>query len=167
MSSIPWPLPHISLLTDQQFDLLRQEPKHRISGTREKAKLGHLEQQYELVATASSERKYRVYIRASAVNEDVFSVGLLLLQPESNILLCRYNSGHHGHKNILEKQKLPPACHQHIATQRYIQAGLDIDGYAVLRSEYSTSVGALELLVSECNIHGILKPNQQTDLFPK
>lgn len=164
-TAVPWPLPHVSLLTDMQFDALRAEPKRRVSSSREKEKMGHSERQYECVSINEPNRLYRLYIRQSISNEDVFSVGLTLLLPESDILLCRYNSAHHGHKNILEKAKIPPAFHQHISTHRYIAAGLDIDGFAIMRTEYDSAESALALLVQECNIEGIFRPDPQTKLF--
>lgn len=163
---IPWPLPHVSLLTDGQLDALRSEPKKRSSSSREKEKMGHLGRQYDLVASVNSERHYRLFIRQSASNEDVFSVGLTLILPDGDLILCRYNSAHHGHRNILEKTKLPPAFHQHVATQRYISVGLDTDGFAILRTDYHSVDTALAMLVQECNIEGIFKPDPQAKLFP-
>lgn len=162
---IPWPLPHPSLLSDSQLDALRLEPKKKSSASREKEKIGHLGRQYELVSELTPDRHYRLFIRQSASNEDVFSVGLALLLPEKDLILCRYNSAHHGHKNILEKTKIPPAFHQHIATQRYITAGLDIDGFATQREDYHSVDTALAMLVKECNIEGIFKPDPQSKLF--
>lgn len=113
--------------------------------------MGHSGKQFEL---------------AASINPDVFSVSLALILPENDLILCRYNSGHHGHRNILEKVKLPPAHHQHITTQRYISAGLDMDGFAILRTDYNSAQGALALLAYECNIDGIFKPDSQSKLFP-
>jgi hypothetical protein len=123
--------------------------------------------QYELAAVANSERRFRLFVRQSLTNPEVFSVGLCVIQDEGDLLLCRYNSGHHGHKNILEKDKIPAMCHQHIATARYVSAGLDVDGYAIRRSDYSTMDGALAFLVEECNIEGILKTESQMSLIPR
>lgn len=163
-NSIPWPLPHHSLLTDSQFDGLRLEPKKKAASTRLKEKMGHFENQYELASSDNPERRYRLFVRQSVSNDAVFSVGLTLILPDGDLLLCRYNSGHHGHKNILEKQKIPPTPHQHITTQRYIGAGLDKDGFAIARTEYNSAQGALALLVQECNIEGILKDDPQSKL---
>jgi hypothetical protein len=162
---IPWPLPHVSLLSDSHFDALRGELKRKASGTRQKEKLGNTGRQYELAATDNPDRRYRLFVRQSSSNPDVFSVGLCLSLPDGDLLLCRYNSGHHGHRNILEKEKLPCAHHQHLATARYVAAGLDIDGYAVSRSDYNSVDGALAFLVQECNIEGILKADPQMNLL--
>ena len=163
---IPWPLPHISLVTDLQLDALRLEPKKKAGASREKEKMGHSGRQYELASAAESDRRYRLFVRQSLSNPDVFSVGLTLLLPAGDLILCRYNSGHHGHRNILEKVKLPPANHQHVTTQRYIAAGLDVTGFAILRTEYDSAESALALLVQECNIEGIIKLDTQAKLFP-
>lgn len=165
MISIPSPLPHISLVSDEVFDALRSEPKRKASSTREKVKAGHLEQQYELVSVASPERRYRLFLRQSTSNLDVFSVGLTLIMPEGDWVLCRYNSAHHGHKNILEKEKVPMTFHQHLLTQRYIAAGLESKGYAIARSEYNSFGTALALLVKECNVENVLKFSPQQPLF--
>ena len=163
--SLPWPLPHVSLLTDAQLDVLRTEPKKKASASRAKDKQGHNERQYEVVAIANTERRYRLFVRQSLSNLDVFSVGLTLLLPENDLLLCRYNSAHHGHKNKIEGIKIPPAYHQHIVTQRYIAADINMDGFAILRTEYNSVDSALALLVQECNIEGILKSDPQIKLF--
>lgn len=165
IATIPWPLPHVSLLADSHFDALRREPKKNASGTRQKEKMGHTGRQYELAATENPNRRYHLFVRQSLSNPDVFSVGLCVTLPEGNLLLCRYNSGHHAHRNILEKERLPCAHHQHIATARYVAAGLDIDGYAIARSDYNSVEGALAFLVQECNIDGIIKPDPQMNLL--
>ena len=164
-STIPNPLPHKSLVTDAIFDALRREPKRKASSTREKEKQGHFEQQFELAAVDAPARRYRLFLRRAASNPDVFSVGLTLIMPDGDWVLCRYNSGHHSHKNILEKEKIPPTFHQHLLTQRYIAAGLEAKGYAVARSEYNSFDSALALLVDECNVENVVKPNPQHPLF--
>lgn len=129
--------------------------------------MGHIERQYELAAINENSRRYRLFVRHSASNPNVFSVGLCLIQNEEDLILCRYNSGHHGHKNILEKEKVPAICHQHIATARYIAAGLNVVGYAIARPEYTTVEGALALLLEECNIEGVVNPTSQMSLLPR
>jgi hypothetical protein len=166
IAPIPWPLPHASLLSDAHLDALRTESKKKSSSSREKEKMGHIERQFEVVSSSNPERNYRIFIRRSVSNEDVFSVGLTLILPERDLVLCRYNSAHHGHRNILEKVKIPPSFHQHITTQRYIAADLDRDGFAILRTDYNSIDTALALLVNECNIEGIFKPDPQAKLFP-
>lgn len=164
-TQIPWPLPHISALTDAIYDALRTEPKRKTSGTRAKEKMGHTEQQFDLASSEVPDRHFRLFIRQSLSNSEVFSVGLTLVRPEGDLILCRYNSGHHGHKNILEKERLPAECHQHILTERYVSAGLEHKGFAVLRTEYNSIDGALALLVEECNVANVIKHQTQATLF--
>ena len=127
--------------------------------------MGHSEQQFELAATACPERRYRLFLRQSLSNPDVFSVGLSLTLPDADWTLCRYNSAHHGHRNVLEKEKIPPTFHQHLLVARYVAAKLEKRGYAVTRSEYNSFEGALALLVDECNVHNVLKHSSQQTLF--
>lgn len=145
----------IYLLSDSDLDRYRSEPKKKSSSTRRKQKLGHFEQQFELVSVEDSSRQFRIFTRCSTSNEGVFSVGLVLIFPDKELVLCRYNSGHHGHRNRLEKTRVPPQNHKHITTERYIRAGLDPDGYAEPRSDYTTMQEALAKLLQECNIEGI------------
>jgi hypothetical protein len=152
-------------VTDAHLNALRSEHKKKASGTRQKEKLGHSEKQYELASVSHPERRFRLFMRQSLSNLDVFSVGLALMRDEGDLVLCRYNSGHHGHRNILEKTKIPPACHQHLATQRYVLAGLESKGFAVLRTEYNSIEGALALMVLECNIENVLQYDRQAKLF--
>jgi len=163
---IPWPLPHPSLLSDATFDALRKEPKVTASSTRNRDRQGHSGRQYELAAIDNPARRYRLYVRLSNSNPDVFSVGLGLILPEVELSLCRYNSGHHSHRNILEKERLSFVNHQHIATARYLAAGLKIDGFAIAREDYSSVDGALAFLAKECNIEGMMKSDSQQSLIP-
>lgn len=162
---IPWPFPHISLATDSILDAARTELKQKASSTREKEKQGHRERQFELAAAQNTDRRYRLFLRQSLHNLDVFSVGLSIILPSGDLILCRYNSGHHTHRNKLEAEKVPATTHQHITTQRYINLGSP-DGYAVVRTEYVTMQGALALMVKECNIDGVMKPDPQSNFFP-
>lgn len=58
--------------------------------------------------------------------------------------------------------------HIHLATEDYIKAGLDPDGYALTaEGRYTTMKGALLCLVQDCFIEGILDDDDLTneDLF--
>lgn len=162
---IPWPFPHISLTTDAILDAARTELKHKVNSSREKNKQGHKERQFELASAENPDRRYRLFLRQSLHNMDVFSVGLSLILLDGDLILCRYNSGHHSHRNKLEAEKVPATTHQHITTQRYVHLG-NPDGYAIVRTEYVTIQGALALMVKECNIEGVLKPDPQANFFP-
>ena len=165
MSSPEWPLSDITALSDKELEFFRIESKRRASASREKAKMGHSGREYELTSELNPDRRFRLFIRQSTSHSGVFSVGLALILDGGDLILCRYNSGHHGHRNILEKQKLPPTFHKHIATARYIAAGLDPDGYAEATTDYSTAQGALSQMLADCAILGILAPQATEDLF--
>ena len=163
--NIPAILPSKELMTDQLLDALRLERKRKVSATREKAKMGHLERQFDLASEDEPARTYRVFLRQSATNPDVFSVGLTVSLADSDLVLCRYNSDHHSHRNILEKEKLTHCFHQHITKAHYLEAGLNDSGFAVMRTEYNSVESALALLIKECNIKGISVPQTQQNLL--
>lgn len=158
--TIPSTIPSLDLLTDAMLDALRAEEKKKASGTRTKEKMGHLQQQFDLVASADHERQFTIFTRVSATKPDVFSVGLTLVLPDRHLILCRYNSGHHGHRNMLERERMSAVPHRHVATERYIAAGLDPDGWAEEMTGYATLEEALAKLVRDCNVQGILRPSE-------
>lgn len=153
--TITWPFSSISDLTDIDLDEMRVENKKKCSYTREKTKMGHAERSYDLVAVSEKNRNYQLFTRKSISNDMVFSVGLTLVLPDKNLILCRYNGGYHSHKNILEHEKVPTLAHRHITTARYIAAGLQPDGYAEIVSGYTTMEDALKIVLSICNISGM------------
>lgn len=158
----------LSSLTDDYLDEMRTERKRRVSATRVKEKGKHREQQFECVANASDGRMYLVFTRQNLILPGAFSVGLCLLQPgAANLILCRYN-GLHGHRNILERELVPAMPHVHVATERYIRAGLDLDGFAYGTDRYVSFDGALRCLIADCGVEGILDPDapQNLELFP-
>jgi hypothetical protein len=162
----------LTTFTDAELETLRTEVKKKTNFARLKTKFGHLEQRYELVSEDGL-RNYTIFTRRSEVNPGVFSAGLTLLMPDRNLVLCRYNSGHHPHRNILEKVKVPAVPHKHLATARYLVANLDPDGFAEPSQGYSAVDEALATLVHDCNVQGILvrrndppeEPTTITDLF--
>lgn len=165
MSAQEWPRSDIHTLSDMELEFFRTEAKRKASGSREKAKMGHSGREFELTSELNPDRRFRLFIRQSTSNSAVFSVGLALILAGSDLRLCRYNSDHHGHRNILEKQRLPPMFHKHIATARYIAAGLDSDGFAEPATGYSTVQGALSRMLADCAIFGILAPQATEDFF--
>ena len=94
---------------------------------------------------------FRVIVRKNRINPMDFCVILGYVPPERLRLfrLRRYN-GLHEHTNRLEGNTLRD-FHIHYATQRYQEAGWDIDGYAELTERYATVDGALEILLDDCN----------------
>jgi len=67
-------------------------------------------------------------------------------------ILRRYN-GKHIHKNQIEKDKFRD-FHIHKATQRYIDAGFRIDGYAQVTDSYNNWKDALTKMLKDCNFKG-------------
>lgn len=94
---------------------------------------------------------FRVIIRKNRVNPLDFSVILGFVPPERLRLfhLRRYN-GTHRHTNKLESNQFRD-FHIHYATQRYQEAGWDIDAYAEPTDRYDTVDGALDILLDDCN----------------
>jgi hypothetical protein len=155
-------------LTDEDINKLIQIPKplpanykrllrYRSKPTSEQ----HEEAQFDI--EASDERTFRVMIRKNSINPLDFSVILGYIQKERlNILRLRRYNGIHEHTNKLEGVRFR-GFHIHYATQRYQEAGLDIDDYAEPTEKYGTVDQALELYFNECNF---IKPEDEK-LQPK
>ncbi len=94
---------------------------------------------------------FRVIVRKNRINPFDFSVILGYIPPGRLKLfhLRRYN-GAHRHTNKLESNSFRD-FHIHYATQRYQEAGWDIDAYAEPTDRYDTVDGALEILLDDCN----------------
>lgn len=143
-------------LSDTDLELFRTEPKVKVSGSHAKAKDIFVEQQFELVSKADSGRRYRLYRRHHPELSGVFSVGLAVCIGAEWLTVCRYNGDYHPHKNHIEKNRLVGVFHIHHATERYIQAGLHPDGFAVQTDRYSTVDAALRCMILDCGIAGVL-----------
>lgn len=141
-------------ITDAQLDDMRATPKTLLNpGARWVAKGSHREKNFHLSALRNSEEKYRVFVRVSEHNPDVFSAGLVrVFGSDEALVLARYNGGYHPHRNVVEKTRVPAVCHRHLATERYIKAGLDPDGYAEAIVGYNDVEGALTTLFQHCGI---------------
>jgi len=94
---------------------------------------------------------FRIIVRKNRISPLGFSAILGYIPTERLKLfrLRRYN-GVHKHTNRIEQISFR-GFHIHRATQRYQEAGWDIDAYAEPTDKYSTIDGALELLLDECN----------------
>lgn len=143
-------------LSDADLDQLRQEPKIKVSGTYAKAKDIFVEQQFELVSAVNDTTHFKLYKRHHPNISGVFSVGLSVSIAGESLTICRYNGDYHPHRNHIEKNRLVGVFHMHKATQRYIQAGLHPDGYAVQTNRYSAIDGAFRCMLLDCNITGVL-----------
>jgi hypothetical protein len=142
------------LLTDEVLEAMRRTPKIIVNPrARWVPKGAHREKNFSLHDARDATQTYRLFLRVSATNQTVFSVGLARVwAPEATLILARYNGPYHPHRNVLERTKVPAACHRHLATRRYIAAGLDADGYAESVSDYNCVEGAFHCLCRDCGI---------------
>ena len=115
-------------------------------------------EQRELDIPISGGRRFKIVIKKSILNLFDFSIILMFQDTDgSEFRLTRYNGRHSSrHSNKWEKMRdLPnsqfePAFHIHVATERYQQASLKIDGYAEVTDMYNDYPSALEAFLSGC-----------------
>ncbi|SAL73692.1 hypothetical protein AWB71_04711 [Caballeronia peredens] len=144
-------------LTDDDLESMRRAPKIIVNPrARWVTKGGHREKNFSLQDACDPTQTYRLFLRISSSNPAVFSAGLARVwSSEATLILARYNGPYHPHRNIIERTKVPAGCHRHLATHRYIDAGLDPDGYAEPVSEYNSVEGAFECLCKDCGISSL------------
>lgn len=144
------------MLTDEEIDaLLKMRKTVQNPRARRLEKRGSEQVNYEVVS--DSGENFRLFVRQNMRIPDGFSAGLLY-EPSSGppVILTRYNGSDHEHTNPLENGKpLPPACHIHRATARYIAAGRKSEHFAETTDRYSDVDGALRALICDCNIEGL------------
>lgn len=143
-----------SLLTDADLDDMRQTPKTIVNPTaRWVTKGSHRQKDFNVTAVRDPDETYRIFLRVSEHNDSVFSAGIVRTFPSGEgLVLARYNGGYHAHRNVLERTKVPAVCHRHVATERYIHAGLDPDGFAEPITGYNTIEGAFDRLRCDCGL---------------
>lgn len=141
-------------LTDDDLEAMRQAPKIVANPNAQWVLKGaHREKNFILHDAFNAAEAYRIFLRISVRRDDVFSVGLARVWAADKVLiLTRYNGGYHPHRNVLERTKVPAVCHRHIATQRYIQACLDPDGYAEAISGYNSVESAFRCLCIDSGV---------------
>ena len=94
---------------------------------------------------------FRVITRKNRINPLDFCIILGYVPPERlKLFHLRRHNGLHKHTNKLEGDSFRD-FHIHYATQRYQEAGWDIDAYAEPTDRYDTVDGALETLLNDCN----------------
>lgn len=127
-----------------------------------KAKSGHKEQQLDVKGADGSE--FRLILRQSDANPLDFSIILGYRVPKTNEVyrLRRYNGKSHEHTNVLENRTFYD-YHVHMATARYIEAGLREDALAEPTDRYSDFRGALDCMLRECGFD--VPEDPQTDLM--
>lgn len=154
----------VAQLSDKDIDTLITISKHlptdyrRRLRTRSRTYSGkHEEGQLEIQVQDTG--TFRVIIRKNRINPLDFSaiLGYIPLERLRLFRLRRYN-GIHKHTNKIERNSFR-TFHAHYATQRYQEAGWDIDSYAKICDGYTTIDGALELLLNECNF---IRPENET-----
>jgi hypothetical protein len=154
----------LTQLTDEEINRLIKEPKKLpvdfIKRLRPVKKAHRQHKQSELEVVGEERSRFKISIRKNDLDLLDFSVILIHYPPEGGVptILLRYN-GKHFHKNVLENEEIH-GYHIHIATERYQMAGLDIDGYAELSTEYSSPTIALEKMI----IHANFQREQDTKL---
>ena len=118
----------------------------------------HEEAQIEIAVQNTG--TFRVIIRKNRINPLDFSVILGYVPPERLKLfrLRRHNGAAHEHTNKLESNSFHD-FHIHYATQRYQEAGWDIDYYAEPTDRYDTVDGALDTLLDDCSF---IRPESET-----
>lgn len=124
-------------------------------------KRGHSEQEMSLKGGAGS--SFRLLIRQSLFNPLDFSVILAYLPENVTGLfrLRRYNGKSHEHTNKIEKNTFYE-FHIHTATERYLERGMDEDGFAEPTSRFSDLTGAINCMIEDCGFD--LPPEQQIEL---
>lgn len=156
----------LKLLTDDDLESMRRAPKTIVNPrARWVTKGGHRERNFMLHDTRDATQSYRLFLRISLTNRSVFSAGLARVwPPEETLVLVRYNGPYHPHRNVLERSKVPPGCHRHLATHRYIAADLDPDGFAEAVSGYNSLDGAFQCLCKDCGIASLALDPLQPEL---
>jgi hypothetical protein len=141
------------LLTDQDIDLLLNEPKP-LSETYQarlhlRDKRGHKEREMEVDGANGS--RFQVRIRQANAQALDFSVILLYYVPKTNVMfrLRRYNGKSHEHTNKIEGQRFFD-FHVHTATERYQKAGWDEDAFATPTDRFSDITQAVHCMLQDC-----------------
>ena len=146
----------VAQLSDKEIEALVALPKDLPTDYRSRLRTRvrpyssqHEEAQIEVLVEDTG--TFRIIIRKNHINPLDFSVILGYVPPKRLKLfhLRRYN-GLHRHTNKLESNSFRD-FHIHYATQRYQEAGWDIDAYAAPTDLYDTADGALETLLVQCN----------------
>jgi len=161
------------ILTDEEIDRLLQEPKplpaNWESRLRPRPKSNFRFKQRDCEIKGKNGHVFRIIIRQSTINLFDFSIILIFRDEDgTEFSLCRYNGKHSQHTNRLEKAKgladssFRNAFHIHIATQRYQEEGLNIDGYAEVTNKYSSFDTALCTFV---RTNGFSVPGDEPFLF--
>lgn len=155
-------------LTDARIEELLRMPKRVTNpAARNVADANHDRRDYVLESADGTER-FKLFVRQNKTIIDDFSCGLQWLPAGGeSLILARYNGSTHEHPNTLEGTKVSFACHIHRTTERYLQANLKPEGFALAEAaQYHTCAGALHQLVLDCKINGLETQADHPELFP-
>jgi hypothetical protein len=154
-----------SLLQTRIDELLSMVKRVKNPNARAITKGQHEQINYQI--EGSDDETFNLYCRQNLKVLEDFSCGLSWNTPSGEVLtLVRYNGSSHPHTNQIEGQRLDFVCHIHTVTTHYLDAGKKPEGYAEETSRYDTLKGALDCLVRDCNISGILTTPDAPKLFP-
>lgn len=95
---------------------------------------------------------YLLYLRQNLHRDSDFSCGVWWENAVPRMCIVRYNGSAHAHRNKIEQGRISYRAYRHVATERYIQAGLKPEGFAIERTDYRDLSGAVQALHKEMNL---------------
>lgn len=117
-----------------------------------KSKMGHFQRNFEF--DGKQGRHYQIFTRKNDNLIDDFSIGLQLLEsPGDKYTIVRLNGIGHKHTNKWERKngdfpyEFKNQFHIHMATERYQNDGLRIEGYAEVTTDFFSFDSALDYFV--------------------
>jgi hypothetical protein len=145
------------MLTDERIKGLLDEPKPEVDSQELRRALNSaaVRRCYRRAkARVKGERGswFVVHLRQNTLDPYDFSVILTFLPPTgAEINLRRHNGRNHRHRNKLEGTSFTNSFHIHEATERYQEAGHDIDGYARATTDFHDLATALDAMLAAAN----------------
>lgn len=144
------------IITDAQIQDLIQCAKTALNKPRTTTDFRHKKRNYSLHSAQYADLKFTLYYRQNTLDEEDYSVGLLVCFPDgTELTLIRFNGSSHIHPNRLDNTAIEWKPHIHIATERHIALQCKAEGYAEETDAYQTVDEALQYAVEYCNISGI------------
>ena len=143
--------------TDEGIEALITMKKTVLNpAAKDRQKGQHVECDYEVAAVDGSE-EFGLYTRQSLLDPDSFSCGLRWKRPGGeDVTLVRYNGPAHPHRNAIEGVRFVNQCHIHRATVRYMaRLNSPDEAFAEATTKYKDLRGALQQLLTDCNIGGL------------
>ena len=165
----------MTIFTDAEFAALIAERKQLPVNWRNRLKLlprdgtSFLQRSFEIQGDGG--HTFKVFMRKNLEWIEDFSIGLMLVAPDGEYVLTRYNGSSHKHTNHLEREagnqehSFRDRCHIHVSTERYQRRRGKEEGYAAATTAYASFETAIEAFFSA---NGFVKPPDaytQPDLF--